>query len=84
MGKLEPVQRTMMEEKWEIMQGGRTEGSYRRRGDNRGRPKVVLSLEDSSCRTITLQLNHWLSIAGVIAVGWLHLLVIKTARAHSG
>jgi len=49
-----------------------------------GRPKVFLSLEDSSCRITTLQLNHWLSIAGVIAVGWLHLLVIKTARVHSG
>lgn len=82
MGKLEPVQRTTKERK--SCKEGRTEGSCRRRGDNRGRPKVALSLEDSSRRVITLQLNHWFSIAGVIAVGWLHLLVIKTARVHSG
>jgi hypothetical protein len=47
-------------------------------------PKVVYRWKVSSYRIITLQLNHGFSIAGVIAVGWLHLLVIKTARVHSG
>ncbi len=46
-------------------------------------PRLFYAWKVSSYRIITLQLNYWLSTAGVIAVGSLHLLVIKTARVHS-
>ena len=84
MGKRAPVQRTT-EEKWEIAQGGSNRGIVSEtRGQQGMAPRLFHRWKVSSRRIITLQLNHWLSIAGLIAVGWLHLLVIKTARVHSG
>ena len=47
-------------------------------------PRLFYHWTVSFYRIVTLPLKHWLSIAGVIAVGGLHSLVIKTARVHSG
>jgi len=49
-----------------------------RRGTTRDGPKVVYTLEGFQLPNNYSPAEHWLSIAGVIAVGWLHLLVTKT------
>jgi len=47
-------------------------------------PRLFYHWTVSFYRIVTLPLKRGLSIAGVIAVGSLHSLVIKTARVHSG